>query len=415
MRVLIVGSGLIGLATAYFLRRRGHEVTILDREEGPGLETSFANGALLTPSMSDPWNAPGCWRVLFGSLVRSDAPLQLRPGALPSMAGWGIGFLRNSRPDRYEHNTLANLRLALHSLRVLKALREDTGIEYGRAANGSLKVFRDEAALDAAQARAERLRGAGLTFQRLSAVEAVTAEPALTPIVSRIAGALCFDLDETGDAYRFCVGLADHLRSQGVDFRFKADVTAIEVRSGKVSAVVASGECLVADRYVVAAGSYTAPLLHGIGVSVPVRPAKGYSITFAVPPPLKIPVIDDRLHAAVVPLEGALRVAGTAEFAGYDLTLPAARIRNLVSLVQEVLPEERLDPAAAKPWCGLRPMSMDGVPIIGPTQLPNLLVNTGHGHLGWTMAAGSGDLMAQLISAETGSIDPAPYDLSRFG
>jgi D-amino-acid dehydrogenase len=417
MKVLVIGSGLIGLTTAYFLRRNGHEITVIDRADGPGRETSFAIGAMLTPSMAEPWNAPGCWRVLLGSLGRSDAALQLRLRALPGLAGWGAMFLRNSRAETFERNALNNLRLAVYSLKVMQSLREQTGIEYGRTARGSLKVFRDQATLEQASESATRLSAEGAKLRRLSPSECVELEPGLAPIADQLTGAIHYDSDETGDAYRFCVALADCARQLGVQFRFRTEVSSLEVSSGQVTAVVTGAVRIVADRYIVAAGSYSTPLLRRIGVHLPVQPAKGYSVTFddnRERPSLGIPVIDDHWHAAVVPIDGAIRVAGTAEFTGYDLTLQPARIGNLVKLLQQVLPEAQIDPATARPWCGLRPMSADGVPIIGPTPIPNLLVNTGHGHLGWTMAAGSGQLLADLMSDNSPSIDLAPYALSRF-
>jgi D-amino-acid dehydrogenase len=417
MNVLVVGSGLIGVTTAYFLRCRGYQVTVIDREEGAGRDASFANGALLTPSMPEPWNAPGCWRVLLASLGRPDAAFQLRLRALPALAGWGVTFLRNSRAAVFERNTLTNLRLALHSLKVMESLRQQTGIEYDRATPGTLRVFRDAAALDRATAAANRLSSEGLTFRRLSPKEIVELEPGLAPIVARLAGALHYRTDERGDAYRFCVALADHLRQRGVEFRFRTEVLSLEVHSRRVTAAMSVGERFVADRYVVAAGSYSTPLLRHIGIHLPVRPAKGYSITFDTGRNLRslsIPVVDNDWHAAVVPLGARIRVAGTAEFAGFDRTLNPDRVRNLLRLLREVLPEAHFDPADAKPWCGLRPMSADGVPIIGPTPISNLVVNTGHGHLGWTMAAGSAHLLADLMSGESPCLDPTPFYLSRF-
>lgn len=417
MKILVIGSGLIGVTTAYFLGCRGHNVTVIDRQDGPGRETSFANGALLHPSMPAPWNSPGCWRVLLGSLGRSDAALQLRLRALPPMVGWGAGFLRNSRAAIFDRNTLSNLRLARYSLKVMHSLRQQTDIAYGRVARGSLRIFRDPIALDQAVSAANRWLSEGLSFRRLSCNETVELEPALAPITSQLAGALHYEADEIGDAYQFCVALADCARQQGVDFRFRTEVSSLELRAGRVAGVVSARERFVADRYIVAAGSYTAPLLRPLGVELPMQPAKGYSVTTSSHQArrlLSIPVIDDQLHAVVVPLEGAVRVAGTAEFAGYNLALRPARIRNLLNLLHAVLPQASWDPASAQPWCGLRPMSVDGVPIIGPTPISNLMVNTGHGHLGWTMAAGSAQLMTDLLSGESPSIDPMPYDPSRF-
>lgn len=417
MKALIIGSGLIGITSAYFLSRRGWEVTVLDRQHGPGEETSFANGSLLTPSMPEPWNAPGSWRVLLKSIGRSDSPLQLRLKALPHLTGWGLGFLRNSSAERYERNTVKNLKLALHSLEVLGNLRRETGIEYGGAARGSLRLIRDPEALERALAWAQRLRSEGLTFRRLTADEVVEMEPALAPIAGQLAGGIHYPVDEIGNAYKFCVGLAELARRGSVQFRFNTPVTTIEVRQGKVAAVLSGDERFTADRYIVAAGSYSPLLLEQLGVNVPVRPAKGYSLTFERPcldPPFTLPICDDDFHAVVVPLEGVIRVAGTAEFAGYDLSLPEGRVQNLVKLVNLVLPAGRFERTQAKPWCGLRPMSFDGVPIIGPTPIGDLWINTGHGHLGWTMAAGSGQLMADLLAGGSPGVDPDAYTLARF-
>jgi len=417
LKVVVVGSGLIGLTSAYFLSARGHEVVVLERQEGPGRETSFANGTLLTPSMPEPWNAPGCWRMLLSSLGRSDAPLSLRLKALPAIGGWGVRFLRESSSRRFESNTRKNMKLALYSLEVMARLREQTAIEYGRTARGTLKIFRDPSALDRAVAATGALASGGLTFKPLTARQTIELEPALAPIGKQLAGALHSPKDETGDAYRFCSALAGHLREEGVEFRFGTAVTALEARGGEITAVVTGRERVTADRYLVAAGSYSYPLLKGIGLSLPVRPAKGYSVTFdASPtePPLRIPIVDDDFHAAIVPFAGGLRVAGTAEFAGYDLALRPERVANLLTLLRQVLPQARFADGAAKPWCGLRPMSADGVPIVGPAPLANLYVNTGHGHLGWTMAAGSGALLADLLSSVRPAIDPAPYALARF-
>jgi D-amino-acid dehydrogenase len=415
MKVLVIGSGLIGLTSAHFLKSRGEDVTVIDRADGPGQETSFANAALLTPSMAEPWNAPGSWRVLLSSLGRSDSAMQLRARALPGVTRWGIAFLRNSRVAPHARNTLNNLRLALYSLEVMQTLREETNVEYGAAARGTLRIFRDRAALDRAVDAASGRKEHGLSFRKLSGEETAVLEPALTPIAEQLAGAIHYETDETGDPHRFCVALADHLRQRGVEFHFRTEVSDLEVRAGWVTAAATGRERFVADRYVVAAGSPSAPLLRRVGVSLPMQPVKGYSITFHNQTSLRIPVADDDFHAAVTPLDGALRVGGTAEFTGFDRTLDPARIRNLLVLLSKVLPREKFDPATGIPWCGLRPMSVDGVPIIGRTPILNLYVNTGHGHLGWTMAAGSGKLLTDLLCGTPPALDPHTYSLARFG
>jgi D-amino-acid dehydrogenase len=417
MKIVIVGSGLMGVAAAYVLQRRGHKVVVLERQEGPGRETSYANGTLLTPSMPEPWNSPGCWQELLRSLCRSDAALQLHWRTLPGLANWGIEFLRNSSIARFERNSLKNLRLALYSLKMMAALRLETGIEYARIARGTLRLFREANALKRADSTSHRWASEGLAFRTLSAREAVDLEPALAPIVDKLAGAIHYPNDESGDAYRFCVALAEVARDLGVEFRFGVPITSIAMRSGRVAGVLTERGCLIGDRYVVAAGSYSVQLLRRVGVRLPVRPAKGYSVTFQkadAQPLLRVPIIDDELHAAVVPFAAGIRVAGTAEFAGYDLTLPSKRVRNLLKLLQQVLPQARFDPEAARAWCGLRPMSADGVPVIGRTPISDLFVNCGHGPLGWTMAVGSAHLLADVIDGSPASVEPADYELRRF-
>ena len=356
-----------------------------------------------------------CKNLIVLGLV--DSPLKLHLKALPHLAGWGTGFLRNSSAERYKRNTVKALKLALHSLEVLGNLRREIGIEYGCAMRGTLRVIRDPAALDRALKWAEGLRPEGLTFRGLTSDDIVAIEPALAPIRKQLAGGIHYPADEVGNAYKFTVGLADQARRDGVEFRFRTPVTGIEVRQGKVAAVLAGGTRFTADCYIVAAGSYSPLLLKQLGIKVPVRPAKGYSITFERPPALpvfQLPVCDDDFHAVVVPLEGVIRVAGTAEFTGYDLSLPEARIQNLMTLLKQVLPTGGFERAQAKPWCGLRPMSVDGVPIIGKTPIGNLWVNTGHGHLGWTMAAGSGQLLSDLLTGGSPRVNPDAYALARF-
>lgn len=417
MKVLVIGAGLIGVSAAWFLRRAGHEVTVVERERGPALATSFANGALLTPSMAEPWSAPGSWRLLLNSLFRRNSPLQLRFSAIPSLADWGLRFFCNSSAEAYRRNTLSNLRLALYSMTVMESLRAQMAIEYGRTDRGSLKLFRGHAALDRATQWAAHLTAHGLRFHKLTTEATLAAEPSLTPIAGELVGSIHYPDDETGDAYQFCVSLAESAAKHGAQLLFDTAVTSIERSGATISAVNCGHQRLTADRYVICAGSYSLPMLRQIGVRLPVQPVKGYSITLdcdSASVGLTRPLVDDALHAAVVPLPGAIRVAGTAEFAGFDRTLSSARLRHLYSLLSRLLPRNGFDLTKARCWTGLRPMSADGVPIIGATALSNLFVSTGHGHLGWTLAAGSAQLLAHLISGQSPSLDAAAYDPARF-
>jgi D-amino-acid dehydrogenase len=416
VRILIVGSGLIGITSAWFLRKRGHEVTVVERASGPGLGASFANGALLTPSMSDPWNAPGSWRTLLQSLGRSDAAMQLRLRAIPSLASWGIAFLRNSTAANHRRATRANLELGLFSLHALEELAGEVPISYDYRAGGTLRIFRNPEGREAALAHLAAL-GGRVRGELLDVGQVVALEPGLHPIARDLVGGIHYPEDASGDAFRFCVELTRRARDIGVTFRFGIPISMIVADRTRIIGVESGNERITADCYLVAAGSYSRNLLHGTGMHVPVQPVKGYSLSFRNDsglPFLKRPVVDDAMHAALAPLDGILRVAGTAEFTGFDMTLQSDRIQNLYRLARNVLPEAKLDLATALPWSGLRPVSPDGVPIIGPTKFSNLFLNCGHGHLGWTLAAGSARVVADLVSGRTSEIDAAPYSIGRF-
>lgn len=417
MRVVVIGSGLIGLATTVSLCSKGHAVTVIDQEDGPGQQTSFANGSLLTPSMSDPWNAPGSWRVLLSSLINPNSPLKLRLGQIPRLSGWGLQFLSNSRSDRFSVNTLKNLKLSLHSLCVLEELRKNYNISYDANFNGTMKVFRSSVALENSASIAAQLRNAGLNYLLLNTEESIAAEPALYVARDQIVGAIRYPSDESGDAYKFCLAMKEVAIRMGAEFIFSTKISGFEQRGDRLVAAVSNGKRYSGDAFVIAAGSYSVSLLQSLRMSIPIAPAKGYSITYRNPPPgfsLRTPIIDDDLHAVVVPVGSAIRVAGTAEFAGFDLSLNRARVRNLQHLISSIFPEAGFGSADGIPWCGLRPMSVDGVPLIGRTAIENLYLNCGHGHLGWTMAAGSGDLLADVISGKNTLLDSQDYSLARF-
>jgi D-amino-acid dehydrogenase len=244
-------------------------------------------------------------------------------------------------------------------------------------------------------------------------------EPALIPIASQLAGAIHYPGDAMGDAYKFCNQLAERAHLLGVRFLYVTAATKLRLADRKVTGLMCDAEEFVADQYVVCAGSWSNVLLRTVGVHLPIRPAKGYSVTLENPPTnvatsLRIPVVDDQLHAVVTPLEGAVRVAGTAEFAGYNVDINPQRVRNLLGLLSKVLPEQPFNLETAKPWCGLRPMTSDGVPLIGRTTIENLWVNSGHGHLGWTMATGSARLLSDLICNKCLPMDAKPYSPARF-
>lgn len=417
-QTIVIGAGLLGLTSAYYLLERGHAVTVLERRDGPGLETSFANAGMLTPSMADPWNAPGVHRNLLKWLGRDDAPMLLRWRALPSLAAWGLQFLRHSTPARFHANLRANHALARYSLAAIGELRAREHIEYDASTAGTMKVFRDARALEHSAAISAVLAADGLRCRRLDATGVVRAEPQLAAVAADIAGGLLYPDDESGDAHRFCSALAALLQRRGAVLRYGDEVCGLLLRSGRIGGVRLRDGVVSAEHVVVAAGSHSPDLLRDSGVRLPVKPVKGYSLTLAtqgVELP-GMPVVDDALHAAVTPLGNRLRIAGTAEFAGFDRSIAPGRTANLLDLFARIYPRLSAGVASQRfeAWAGLRPVSPDGVPAIGATRLPGLYLNTGHGHLGWTMAAGSGKLLADLLTGNRADVDPAPYNPLRF-
>lgn len=412
---------MAGLSAAHYLRAQGAEVTILERREGPGLETSFANGSVLHPSLAEPWNSPGIFGELMRNLGREDSAMLLRARALPSLLGWGIGFIRNSLPERHRTNAINATLLAQYSLATLRELRVAVPLQYSAYCRGVLLLFRDASKLDKAVAWARGLGSTSIRANRLSSAEVAAMEPSLAPIASQLVGAIHYPEEEGGDPYAYCLGLEACLKARGVRFYYGVTATGWQRRGANIEAVLDStGASFEGERFLLAAASYSTPLAAAAGIRIPVRPAKGYSVTLprgtsGVAP--NVPVVDNDLHVAIVPVGAdVIRVAGTAEFAGYDTHINPARIANLMNLLARLYPRyaQLLQPADIVPWTGLRPMCNEGVPLVGPTAVPNLYLNTGHGQLGWTMAAGSGKLAADLLLGQKPGLDPAPYLPTRF-
>ena len=410
MRVVVLGAGIIGTTTAFRLVEAGHEVTVVDRQPDAGLETSFANGGLVTPATSDSWAAPGTPTKILKWLGQDDAPMLLRLAAVPGMLNWGIRFLANCRPEQWRQNTKAILSLALFSLDELRSLTEDEGLDYDRNPPGLLKLFRDPYSMESAVRAADLFRELGVRAEKLTSLEAIRTEPALKPIEAQISGAIFYPDDESGDAYKFTREVAERARARGVAFLFGRKIIGLQRAGDRIESAMTDHGPVSGDLYVLALGSYSAPIGRTAGLSLPVYPAKGYSITVeakgwnGAP---RIPLADDGLKAAVTPLGDTLRVAGTVEFTGFDTSLNAARGRTLVKSLAAILPHyPRGD---IRHWTGLRPLTPSGRPLIGRTRLANLLVNTGHGPLGWTLAAGSARLITNMVEGTLLPLDPGPF------
>lgn len=416
MHIIVIGAGLIGVTSAWFLNRAGHEVTVIDRAEGPGMETSYANGAMLTASHSRPWNDPGVFTELVKWLGKEDAPMLIRPSAIPQYALWGLKFIRNSAPHRYRENCRRNHNLGVYSLEMMALIREHEDIEYDQASRGIITIYRDNEALDTA-ANHPLNTELNLDMQVLDTSELVRIQPSLEDVSQQLTGGIHYKNEEMGDAQMFCSELHRILAARGVNFEFDTRVTGFERDRSRITSVKTDKGERRADNYVIAAASYSPALTRQLGFNLPIKPAKGYSLTCPRgdwPDGPRIPVIDDKQHTAVVPLGERIRVTSTAEFTGYNLDLPGRRVDSLKRLLAAVYPQfaEKLQREEVTPWTGLRPMSADGVPVISKTPVENLYVNSGHGHLGWTFAAASGRLLSDIVSGEKPEISIDDYQLA---
>lgn len=403
MKVLILGAGVVGVSSAWYLTQAGHEVTVVDRQSAAGLETSFANGGQISVSHAEPWSNPHAPLRALSWMGREDAPLLFRLRWDRALLDWSLRFLRECTPGRTRANIQDIVALALYSRSQLKLLRDETGIEYDHLERGILHVYTDPKEFEGAVAASRILREFGCDRQTVDADQCVKIEPALKATRPILVGGDYTVADESGDAMKFTQNLAALCRSRGVTFRYDTRVERLTTAGGKLAGAVvrtsAASEVLTADAYVLALGSYTSPLLRPLGMNLPVYPAKGYSATISLSDASVAPTVamtDDGHKLVFSRLGQRLRIAGTAEFNGYNTELNSVRCQALMERTHQLFPE--LNPAGAPEfWCGLRPSSPSNVPFVGRAKLPNLYLNTGHGTLGWTMACGSGKALADII------------------
>lgn len=404
MRVLVLGSGVIGVTTAYYLAKAGHDVTVIDRQPGPALETSFANAGQISPGYASPWAAPGIPLKAAKWLFQKHAPLAIRPDGSLFQLQWMWQMYRNCTADRYAVNKERMVRLAEYSRDCIRALRAETGISYEGRTLGTIQLFRTQQQLESAGKDIEVLKDAGVDYELLQGRELGKAEPALGNHATLVGG-LRLPNDETGDCQMFTTRLTAMARDLGVRFEFDSDIQALDIAGGQITGVRTAKGTLTADRYVLALGSYSRLLLKD-QFTLPVYPLKGYSITVPITDESRAPVstiLDESYKIAVTRFENRIRVGGMAEIAGYSKYLNPARRATLEMVVNDLFPGAG-DTRQASFWTGLRPMTPDSTPVVGATPLRNLFVNTGHGTLGWTMACGSAAVIADLVSGKQPAI-----------
>ena len=416
MKITILGAGVIGVTSAYYLAKAGHEVTVLDRQPGPALETSFANAGEISPGYASPWAAPGIPQKALKWLFMKHAPLIIRPMVDAATWRWMTAMLRNCTSARYAINKGRMVRLAEYSRDCLIALREETGIAYDHRTQGTLQLFRTAKQLDGIGKDIEVLKADGVPFEVLDPAGCVAAEPGLQPVRDKIVGGLRLPNDETGDCFKFTNELQKRAEALGVQFRFGVDIRRLRQDGNRIVAVeTAEGE-IRSDIFVAALGSYTPALLKPLGLRLPVYPVKGYSITVPIVDETRAPVstiMDETYKIAITRLGDRIRVGGMAEIAGFSNDLPQTRRATLEHSVEDLFGGAG-DQRQATFWSGLRPMTPDGTPVIGTTRFANLFLNSGHGTLGWTMACGSGRVLSDLISGAKPEIETADLAISRY-
>ncbi|WP_338509135.1 D-amino acid dehydrogenase [Erwinia aphidicola] len=415
MRVVILGSGVVGVASAWYLAQAGHQVTVIDRQPGPALETSAGNAGQISPGYAAPWAAPGVPLKAIKWMFQRHAPLAIRLDGSRFQLEWMWQMLRNCDMRHYQQNKSRMVRIAEYSRDCLNALRQQTGIAYEGRQGGTLQLFRTAQQYESAAKDIAVLKEAGVPYELLEAAQLAQAEPALAATQHKLTGGLRLPNDETGDCQLFTQRLAKMAADAGVEFRFNTPVDGLLQEGNKITGVQCGDERVTAEAYVVAFGSYSTALLDEI-VKVPVYPLKGYSLTIPIKDADAAPVstvLDETYKVAITRFDDRIRVGGMAEIVGYNTKLLPARRGTLEMVVRDLYPQGgHIEQATF--WSGLRPMTPDGTPIVGRTPLKNLFLNTGHGTLGWTMACGSGQLLADIISGRTPAIAADDLSVMRY-
>lgn len=415
MKVFVLGGGVIGTTSAYFLAKQGLDVTVIERQHDVAEETSFGNAGQISPGYSTPWAAPDIPVKALKWMFQKHAPLAIRPDGSAFQAAWMCQMLKNCNQNSYAINKERMMRVAEYSRDCLAQLRQDTGINYEHRTQGTLQLFRKQAQLDAVARDTAVLEECGVAYELLDKEGLVKAEPALKNAQADLVGGLRLPNDETGDCNLFTKSLAKICQGMGVKFLFNKTLQNILTDGGKITGIVIDGETLTADNYVIALGSYSRAMAKTLGLDLPVYPVKGYSLTIPIIDANNAPVstvLDETYKVAITRFDNRIRVGGMAELSGFDLNLRQER-RDTLEMVTKSLFSGG-DLSQAKFWTGLRPMTPDGTPIIGKTRFDNLYLNTGHGTLGWTMSCGSGSLISDIITNKPAQISLEGLSLDRY-
>ena len=415
MRVMVLGAGVIGTTCAYYLAKAGHEVVVVERHDGPALETSFANAGGICPGFAGPWAAPGMPAKVMRWLFARHAPLALRPQLDLHQWRWLAQFLRNCDEAHFARNKARMQRIAHYSKRCLTGLRAETGIAFDHNAGGVLQLFRTDEELSAAEKSTRVLAQFGVAHRILDTAGVLAVEPALRTAAVTFAGGLHLPDDETGDCHAFTAALAELLQRRGVTFRFGTEITRLIVEGGRVTGGATAADTLRADAYVVALGSAAAAMLRPLGIDLPIYPVKGYSVTADVDASVPAPrssVMDEHFKVMITRMGTRVRAAGVAEVGGYDRSISRHGPDTVLASLRELFPQAAAR-ADAKPWAGLRPMTPDGPPYLGATGIANLYINVGQGSNGWTQACGCGRIVADAISGRKPEIDMEGFGIDR--
>ncbi len=417
MRIVVLGAGVIGVTTAYYLARLGAEVEVLDRQRGPGLETSFANAGELSYGMTSPWAAPGIpWKAIKWIFMKH-RPLLIHPSLSPAMWRWCAQMLANCSAEAYARNKGRMVRISNYSRDSLTELMQELPIEFDQREQGTLQLFRKQKQVDASRADQEVLARYDSPFEVLDRDGCIAAEPGLVHVADKFVGGLRLTADRTGDCRMFTHALAEKAAAMGVGFRYNVNIDGVAMASGRIVGIDTSEGRVEGDRFVCAMGPYAPILLRTIGIRVPIYPIKGYSITLPITDPDAAPrstIMDETYKVAVTRLGNRIRVAGQAVIAGYNRRLGRNATDSVRHVVTDLFPRGG-DVGKAEGWTGLRPMTPDGTPCLGPTRYDNLFLNTGHGTLGWTMACGSARIVADIVMGREPEVGMDGLTIARYG